>query len=146
MSARRGWIALALLAVGIVVAVAVWRAIRLRSAAPEGEVTSEVPVRVGKVARATLRRYVVTFGTVEPEPAQATRPAAGARAASAVLCSPSYAPGAFITNARGFRDQRTRRKMKELLAKEEVACSMVAWAGNFERYDLDTSVILPLVQ
>ncbi len=44
---------------------------------------TEVPVHVGRVARATLRSYVTAYGVVEPEPA-GERPAASARIAPAV--------------------------------------------------------------
>jgi membrane fusion protein (multidrug efflux system) len=46
------------------------------------EVHPEVPVRLGKITRATLRRYVEGFGTVEAEPARAGVPPAAARVAS----------------------------------------------------------------
>jgi len=46
------------------------------------EVHPEVPVRVGKITRATLRRYVEGSGTVEAEPSRAGAPAAAARVAS----------------------------------------------------------------
>jgi RND family efflux transporter MFP subunit len=47
------------------------------------QVTTEVPVHVGKITRATLRGYVTAYGTVEPEP-PGERPAASARVASSV--------------------------------------------------------------
>ncbi len=84
MSGRRGWIGLAVLAVAVVVAIVVWRAARTSSQAPEAEVATEVPVRVGAVTRATLNRYVAALGTVEPEPAGEKRPAASARVGSPV--------------------------------------------------------------
>lgn len=53
-----------------------------------------VAVRVGQIQRATVRRWVVAYGTVEPEPASAGNPGAGARLAAPatgvvaeVLCS-----------------------------------------------------------
>lgn len=48
------------------------------------EVPAEVPVKVGKITRATLRRTVEGYGTVEPQPVQGPVPAAGARVASPV--------------------------------------------------------------
>ncbi len=48
------------------------------------EVPAEVPVKLGKVTRATVHRYVDGFGTVEAQPAQAGRPPASARVASPV--------------------------------------------------------------
>jgi RND family efflux transporter MFP subunit len=61
----------------------------------ERAVETDVPVRTAKVTRATLRRYVEGYGAVEPEPAMAGKPSAGAALASplpgmvaAVLCEP----------------------------------------------------------
>jgi len=48
------------------------------------EVMAEVPVKMGKVTRATLHRYVEGFGAVEAQPAQDGKPAASARVASPV--------------------------------------------------------------
>ena len=48
------------------------------------EVMADVPVHVGKITRATVRRYVEGYGTIEPEPPRAGVPAAGARVASPV--------------------------------------------------------------
>lgn len=57
-------------------------------AAPEEEDTAEVmpipTVRLGKVTRATLRRYVEGTGTVEAQPGLDGKPAAAARVASPV--------------------------------------------------------------
>ena len=46
------------------------------------EVMAEVPVRVGRITRATMHRHVEGFGTVEAEPPRAGIPAAAARVAS----------------------------------------------------------------
>jgi multidrug efflux pump subunit AcrA (membrane-fusion protein) len=81
------------LSLGVLVVAALiagaWTLIRqpdwLRGAAEEDEgpeVLPEVPVHLGKVARATVHRYVEGFGTVEAEPAQAGKPPASARVAS----------------------------------------------------------------
>jgi membrane fusion protein, multidrug efflux system len=51
--------------------------------APEKQVEAEVPVHVGKIARATLHGYVIAYGAVEAEPG-GERPAASARVAPAV--------------------------------------------------------------
>jgi RND family efflux transporter MFP subunit len=83
MSPRRGWIGLVALALVVFSVLALWRVER-RKAAEEEEAVTEVPVRVGVLARATLQRLVETFGTVEPAPATAKQPAAGARVASPV--------------------------------------------------------------
>jgi len=49
-----------------------------------GEVIPIPTVRLGKITKATLHRYVEGTGTVEAEPAQADRPAATSRVASPV--------------------------------------------------------------
>jgi len=55
-----------------------------RAEQDQGErITSEVAVKVGKVTRATLHRYVVAYGVVEPEPAHNGQPGAGVRLAPA---------------------------------------------------------------
>jgi membrane fusion protein, multidrug efflux system len=50
----------------------------------EGEPATDVPVQVAKIARRTVRRWVTVYGTVEPEPAGASRPGAGTRLAAPV--------------------------------------------------------------
>jgi RND family efflux transporter MFP subunit len=45
---------------------------------------TEVPVQVAKIVRTTLRGYVTAYGSVEPEPATAVRPAASARVGASV--------------------------------------------------------------
>jgi len=54
------------------------------SAEPEDGAGNEVAVQVGKVTRTTLRAFVETYGTVEPEPAQGSNPGG-----SAALAAPS---------------------------------------------------------
>jgi RND family efflux transporter MFP subunit len=84
MSGKRGWIGLVVLAVAVLGGLVVWRIARRAEAPGQEGVVSEVPVRVGTLGRATLRRFVETFGTVEAAPAEPGRPAAGARVAAAV--------------------------------------------------------------
>jgi membrane fusion protein (multidrug efflux system) len=67
----------------IIVAVAVAAALLLAKAfGPKGEeeeeIATDVGVHVGPIVKATLRRYVTAYGTVEPEPPMAGRPAGGA--------------------------------------------------------------------
>ena len=52
--------------------------------AEEGEPATEVAVEVGKVVKATLHRYVMAYGTVEPEPEAGGKPSASSRIASPV--------------------------------------------------------------
>jgi membrane fusion protein (multidrug efflux system) len=44
----------------------------------EEEIVTDVGVHVGKIVRTTLHRYVMAYGTVEPEPPGDGKPAAGA--------------------------------------------------------------------
>ncbi|HUK14262.1 MAG TPA: efflux RND transporter periplasmic adaptor subunit [Thermoanaerobaculaceae bacterium] len=79
MTRRRGWIGLAVAALVVIGALALWRAARPGAGGEEAEAASVVPVEVGAVTRATLHRVVTAYGTVEPEPAAGGRPAAAAR-------------------------------------------------------------------
>ncbi len=59
-----------------VLGVVIARRLRGPAAGVDGELTTEVAVRVGVIQRATLHRYVTAFGRVTPEPpAQGTSPA-----------------------------------------------------------------------
>jgi len=69
------------------VALVLWRFGRAGGSAKEEveeQVATEVPVRVAALTRTTLQSFVEAFGTVEPAPAEADRPAAGARLSSPV--------------------------------------------------------------
>jgi membrane fusion protein, multidrug efflux system len=52
------------------------------NAAADEKIITEVPVHVGKITVATLHGYVEGFGTVQPAPATADLPAAGAQLAA----------------------------------------------------------------
>ncbi len=56
----------------------------LAQEADEEEIVTEVPVRVGKIVRATLHGYVLAYGKVELEPPSPGRPPATARIATPV--------------------------------------------------------------
>lgn len=84
MSKRRIWISLVILA-AVAVAVLVYiRFVRMRSGDSKEEVGVDMAVHVGKISRATLHRYVVAYGAVEPEPAGLGRIPADAEVASPV--------------------------------------------------------------
>jgi membrane fusion protein (multidrug efflux system) len=73
----------------IILAVAVAAALLLVKAfGPKGEeeeeIVTDVGVHVGPIVKATLRRYITAYGTVEPEPPVAGRPAGGAVVAAPV--------------------------------------------------------------
>jgi membrane fusion protein (multidrug efflux system) len=76
-----------------------------RSAPPADEAEAEVPtdvaVQVGKIATATLHRYVVAYGSVEPQPAEG-----GNAAASASIAAP--VPG-IVTRVEVVEGQRVVR-------------------------------------
>ncbi|PYJ30913.1 MAG: hypothetical protein DME90_01190 [Verrucomicrobia bacterium] len=55
-----------------------------RETKPEPAVQTQVSVQVGKITLETLRHYVTTYGTVEPEPGMADRAAASAQIKSPV--------------------------------------------------------------
>lgn len=86
MSRFRTLIAVGTVAAGALVIFVFWRG--SKSATPaeqaEAEVPTDVAVQVGKIASATLHRYVVAYGSVEPQPAAAGSPAASARVATPV--------------------------------------------------------------
>ena len=50
----------------------------------KGNPPTEVAVEVGKVVKTTLHRYVMAYGTVEPEPEAGGKPSASSRIASPV--------------------------------------------------------------
>src|SRR5262249_45482178 len=60
-----------------------WRACSRRETEEASAVHTDVAVRVGKIARLTLRAYITAYGAVEPEP-PGERPAASARVAPRV--------------------------------------------------------------
>jgi RND family efflux transporter MFP subunit len=88
----------------------------------EGEaVTTEVPVQTAKITRATLRRYIEGFGTVEPEPARGGHQAAGAAIAAPVAgivaevlcaCGQHVAKGAVLVQL----DERLAKATEEQAA------------------------------
>jgi membrane fusion protein (multidrug efflux system) len=71
------------------------------SAGEEEEITTDVAVHVGTVSRATLRRYVTAYGTVEPVPPGDGQPAAGADLSAAV--------GGILTEINCTEGQRVER-------------------------------------
>ncbi len=53
--------------------------------AEESELATEVAVQTGKIIKATLHRYVMAYGTVEPEPAASGKPAASSKIAAPMM-------------------------------------------------------------
>jgi membrane fusion protein (multidrug efflux system) len=68
----------------VVVALLAYRGLTPGGATGDETATTIVPVSVAKIARATLHDYVDTWGTVEPEQASESSPAASARVTTPV--------------------------------------------------------------
>jgi multidrug efflux pump subunit AcrA (membrane-fusion protein) len=71
------------------------------SSATDEKVVTEVAVQVGKITSATLHGYVQGYGTVEPAPATADQPAAGAQLAApsaGVVTKVNVIEGQQVTN------------------------------------------------
>lgn len=78
MTKRQVITGLIILAVAAAAALILIKGLGSKGAGEEEGIPTDVAVHVGKVVRATLRRYVTAYGTVEPEPPGEGRPAAGA--------------------------------------------------------------------
>jgi membrane fusion protein (multidrug efflux system) len=78
MTKRQLTTGLVVLAVAAAAAVLLIKGLGPQYGGEEEPVVTDVGVHVGKIVRATLHRYVSAYGTVEPEPPGAGRPAAGA--------------------------------------------------------------------
>jgi membrane fusion protein, multidrug efflux system len=77
MTKRRLVTILVVLAV-VAAAIILIRGLGRQAGGEGGEIATDVAVHVGKIVRATLHRYVVAYGTVEPEPFGDGKAAAGA--------------------------------------------------------------------
>ncbi len=100
MITRRSSIALIVLAAALVAALLVWRLLKPAAGGEEESAPAEVSVRVGKIVRATLHKYVTGYGSVEPEPASEGKPPASSLIASPVagiLAQVKCAEGQMVT-------------------------------------------------
>jgi membrane fusion protein, multidrug efflux system len=77
MTKRRLVTILLVLAV-VAAAIILIRGLGRKAGGEGGEIATDVAVHVGKIVRTTLHRYVVAYGTVEPEPFGDGKDAAGA--------------------------------------------------------------------
>ena len=77
MTKRRLVIGLIILAAAALAAVMLMKTLGPKPGEDSEEAATDVAVHVGKIVRTTLYRYVTAYGTVEPEPATAGKPAAG---------------------------------------------------------------------
>ena len=84
MSKRRIWIGLVILAAVILAVVVFLKIVKPKSGGENEEVAADMAVHVGTISRATLHRYVVAYGIVEPEPAGLGRIPADAEVACPV--------------------------------------------------------------
>lgn len=102
-------------------------------AADEPEAVTEVAVQTGKITRATLHRYVMAYGVVEPEPAIHGKPAASSKIAApiaGILTQTFCEEGQSVKKGATLFELDTRTA-DALVAKAEVA---VAFAEkNFAR-------------
>lgn len=95
-------------------------------AAEEPEPVSDIPVRVGKITRATLHRYIECFGTVTPAQLTSTEIASTARIAAPV--------GGVVSTVNCFVGQRVEKgatlfQLSETSARAEVAKQEAALAS-----------------
>jgi len=65
------------LAAAALAAIMLWKTLGPKPVEESEGAVPDVAVHVGKIVRTTLCRYVTAYGTVEPEPAMAGKPAAG---------------------------------------------------------------------
>jgi len=84
MNKRRIGIGLIILAAAALAVVVVVRLSKTKASEENEEVAADMAVHVGKISRATLHRYVMAYGVVEPEPAGLGRIPAAAEVACPV--------------------------------------------------------------
>jgi len=101
--------------------------------ADEPELATEVAVQTGKIAKASLHRYVMAFGTVEPEPATGGKPAAGSKIAAPVagILTQTYCEEGQQVKKGALLFELDTRSADALIAKAEVAVEFAQ--KNFAR-------------
>ncbi len=92
----------------------------LAAFAEEQEPSTEVAVEVGKVVKTTLHRYVMAYGTVEPEPATGGKPPASSRIAAPLA--------GLVTQIRCEEGQRVEKGALLFTLDTRVADALVAKA------------------
>lgn len=101
--------------------------------AEEPQPATEVAVQTGKIVKADLHRYVLAYGTVEPEPARGGKPAAGSKIAApmaGILTQIHCEEGQQIKKGALLFELDTR-SAEALIAKAEVAVEFAQ--KNFAR-------------
>jgi membrane fusion protein (multidrug efflux system) len=71
------------LKIAMILACIVWSSTAVL--ADESELTTEVAVQTGKITKTTLHRYVMAYGSVEPEPAMGGKPPASSKIAAPMM-------------------------------------------------------------
>jgi len=101
--------------------------------ADEPELATEVAVQTGKIAKASLHRYVMAFGTVEPEPATGGKPAAGSKIAAPVagILTQNHCEEGQQVKKGALLFELDTRSADALIAKAEVAVEFAQ--KNFAR-------------
>jgi membrane fusion protein (multidrug efflux system) len=101
--------------------------------ADEQELATEVAVQTGKITKTTLHRYVMAYGTVEPEPAAGGKPAASSKIAApmtGILTQIHCEEGQYVKKGDLLFELDTR-SADALIAKAEVAVEFAQ--KNFAR-------------
>lgn len=101
--------------------------------AEEPELATEVAVQTGKIIKTTLHRYVMAYGTVEPEPATGGKPPASSKIAApmmGILTQIYCEEGQQVTKGALLFELDTR-SANALIAKAEVAVEFAQ--KNFAR-------------
>jgi len=102
-------------------------------AADETEVVTEVAVQTGKITRATLHRYVMAYGMVEPVPAMNGKPAASSKIAAPIagILSQAFCEEGQTVKKGTTLFELDTRAADALVAKAEVAVDFAQ--KNFAR-------------
>jgi membrane fusion protein (multidrug efflux system) len=92
-------------------------------AADEPEIITEVSVSMGKITQTTLRRYVMAYGVVEPEPATAGKAAASSKIAAPVagIVQQSYCEEGVAVKKSQLLFELDTRTADSVIAKAQVA-------------------------
>jgi membrane fusion protein (multidrug efflux system) len=92
-------------------------------AADEPDIVTEVSVSIGKISQTTLRRYVMAYGVVEPEPATAGKVAASSKIAAPVagIVQQSYCEEGLAVKKNQLLFELDTRSVDSVIAKAQVA-------------------------
>ncbi len=101
--------------------------------ADEPKLTTEVAVQTGKIIKTTLHRYVMAYGTVEPEPAMGGKPPASSKIAAPMMgiLAQSYCEEGQHVNKGALLFGLDTRSSDALIARAEVAAEFAQ--KNFAR-------------